>query len=252
MVTQQATNDQMEKLSNNSKQSDIESKSKKSTEAETERCEYGAVKVNVIASNVSDKQGRERICDESQPSKETVKANEIEEESIDEPLSMEIDYKTQFEDDAQSLEIEKEINSKSVFYFKNGHKCWELRHLKNIKEAHEELNGDRSAIVDNTLTSADIICTSRDLRKYISFLDGNADYENQGGMGFKLSIVDIEMALIEAAADNHGWHCHNLAKLDKLVFEAQKYKLKLETIQVVDPGSLIETYDDGYGGYGDY
>jgi len=154
MVIQQATNDQMEKLSNNSEQSDIESKSKKLTEAETERCEYGAAKVNVIASNVSDKQGRERIWDESQPYKETVKVNVIEEESIDEPLSMEIDYKTQFEDDAQSLEIEKEINSKAVFYFKNGHKCWELRHLQNIKEAHEELNGDRSAIVDNTLTSA--------------------------------------------------------------------------------------------------
>lgn len=178
--------------------------------------------------------------------------NVIEEESIYEPLSMEIDYKTQVEDDAQSLEIKKEINSKAVLYFKNGHKRWELRHLKNIKEAHEELNGNRLAIVDNRLISDDIICTSRDLRKYISLLSGNADCENLESENFKLDIVDIEMEQIEAAADNHRWNCNNLAKLDKLVFEAQKYKLKLETIKVVDPGLLIETYDDGYGGYRDY
>ena len=83
-------------------------------------------------------------------------------------------------------------------------------------------------------------------------MDGNADYENHGGMGCGLDIIHEEMERIETAADTRGWNSHNLAKLDDLIFKAKKYKLKMETLQVVDTGLQIEAYDDGYGGYGDY
>merc|ERR1712228_452074 len=118
--------------------------------------------------------------------------------------------------------------------------------MGNITDTHKDIFGDRSAIVNNALSTGDIQNTVTSFQKYLFLLEHNADYEHNKGMGFKYDILNIEIEATMKEAMNHGWNYQHLCTMDNLLFEANKFKTKLEAIQVVDPEANL-TYDDGYG-----
>lgn len=147
---------------------------------------------------------------------------------------------------------EKDTSEEKVISFeKNDYTFWDLTYLPHLKEAHKEVFETQIAIVDNALKLSDIRSTVREHRRYILSLEHKVDYGNKG-IGKELDDLDCTQHELIAEADKYGWTFQHLVSMDKLLHEFDKFKIKLEELQISDTSAKKLDYDNGYGGYRDY
>ena len=82
---------------------------------------------------------------------------------------------------------------------------------------------------------SDIRSTVLQYRRYILSLEYKADFSNKD-IAEEIDDLDFRRDDLIVEMDMHGWKPQHLVTLDKLLHEFDKYKVKLEELQMADTG----------------